>query len=399
MSPSSQPPRRAVRETTSLVARTVAAGGAAASPEPDLLTMGYRVVGWLRWLLVAQAAVTNLLRVHTVHHPRVMLAATAAMILWTLAMNRLNQTTRFRTALVALADLAFTLVLILASPWVIGPVQLGFLALPVYWGLVAPMGVAVWGGFRAGLLAGALAGLALGIMDTHWGAAEVALILVNPVAAGAIGMLMDGIRQVIVERDEQQATSAAIAERERLSRIVHDGTLQVLALVEREGRTLGPRGVRLAKLASAQEAKLRTLLQDRSVGPETTPERIDIAAMLDRHQSEVLTVSAMADQVLVAAHDARELDLAVSELITNVVKHAGPDAHAWLLVEQVGGDLVVWFRDDGVGMSAAQVDAARRQGRMGITGSVAGRMESLGGSAVVTSRPGKGVEWELRMPA
>ncbi len=181
---------------------------------------------------------------------------------------------------------------------------------------------------------------------------SVAEDLALPVASGTIGMMMDGLRRAVTERDAEQARAATLAERDRLSRIVHDGTLQVLALVEREGRDLGPEGVRLAQLASAQEATLRRLLQDRTVdlrAPTAAP--IEITALLEGHQGATVTVSSTTGEIVMDASASPRARPAVQELIVNVAKHAGPGAHAWLLVEQDGDEVVVWFRDDGVGMS------------------------------------------------
>ena len=49
-------------------------------------------------------------------------------------------------------------------------------------------------------------------------------------------------------------------ERERLSRQVHDGVMQVLALVSRRGREIGGETAELAELAGEQERALRRLV-------------------------------------------------------------------------------------------------------------------------------------------
>jgi hypothetical protein len=49
-------------------------------------------------------------------------------------------------------------------------------------------------------------------------------------------------------------------------------------------------------------------------------------------------------------------------------------------------------------MSAEQVTQAAEAGRMGIKGSIVGRITALGGSALLKSSPGAGAEWELRIP-
>ena len=55
-----------------------------------------------------------------------------------------------------------------------------------------------------------------------------------------------------------------LEERERLSRQVHDGAIQVLALVSRRGREIGGETAELAELAGEQERALRRLVSSRT---------------------------------------------------------------------------------------------------------------------------------------
>ena len=374
--------------------------GAALRPGADLVDSGYWVVIWTRYLLAGHALLINAFRWQRVAHPLLLVLVMAVIIGWSLVVGHLHRRRDRRSVLAAWIDFGIAFVVVVTSPFVLGGTVLrsDHLTSGVYWMFASAISLAVAGGFRAGLLGGlVLGGAALLVAPTPY-LPEVAEDLALPVASGTIGMMMDGLRRVVAERDAEQARAAALAERERLSRIVHDGALQVLALVEREGRVLGPAGARLARLASTQEAALRSVLQDRTLDVHTTALPVELTAMIERHESDAVTVSASAGELYMDAHRARELDLAVQELVANVAKHAGPRAHAWVLVEQDGDEAVVWFRDDGVGMGEAELAAARHAGRMGISGSVTGRLEALGGSAQVTSRPGRGVEWELRVP-
>src|SRR5690554_4937612 len=105
----------------------------------------------------------------------------------------------------------------------------------------------------------------------------------------------------------------------------------------------------------------------------------------------------MAGQVMVPRLVVDEVEATLAEALTNVDKHAGEGAQAWVLLDQETDDeVIVWVRDNGVGMSAEQVTDASARGRMGIRDSIVGRMSSLGGSAMLKSSPGLGTEWELR---
>jgi len=111
-----------------------------------------------------------------------------------------------------------------------------------------------------------------------------------------------------------------------------------------------------------------------------------------------VTVSGPADPVRLPAVEAREVLAGVQAALHNVARHAGDGAHAWVLLEDDGAEVVVSVRDDGVGLDAGRVDAARRDGRLGVAQSILGRMQSIGGSATVDGAPGQGTEVELRVP-
>ena len=95
---------------------------------------------------------------------------------------------------------------------------------------------------------------------------------------------------------------------------------------------------------------------------------------------------------------AAELDAAVGNALDNVRSHAGPDAQAFVLLEDLGDSVVVSVRDDGVGIPAGRLEEAARQGHLGISKSIVGRLASLGGSAQLRTDVGEGTEWELCVP-
>jgi signal transduction histidine kinase len=106
----------------------------------------------------------------------------------------------------------------------------------------------------------------------------------------------------------------------------------------------------------------------------------------------------MAERVMVSSREALEIDAVVTEILANVAKHAGPAARAWVLLEHEGRELIISLRDNGVGAKAEDITKAGDRGHIGVRDSVLGRIRDLGGQAVVRAAPGRGVDWELRIP-
>jgi signal transduction histidine kinase len=77
-----------------------------------------------------------------------------------------------------------------------------------------------------------------------------------------------------------------------------------------------------------------------------------------------------------------------------VNKHAGPQAQAWVVVEDLGTEVLLSIRDDGVGTTEDRLDA---HGHLGVSQSIRGRIADLGGKVTVRTAPGEGTEWEMRV--
>jgi signal transduction histidine kinase len=180
---------------------------------------------------------------------------------------------------------------------------------------------------------------------------------------------------------------------------VHDGVMQVLALVARRGREIGGETADLAELAGQQERALRRLVSCADSEPQVrTDARSDVGALLRRRESDVVSVSLPATPVLLDADVAAELEAAVVNVLDNVTAHAGPGARAFVLVEDLGDSVAVSIRDDGVGIPHGRLAEALGEGRVGVAKSIVGRMNWLGGSARLSTAPGGGTEWELTVP-
>jgi signal transduction histidine kinase len=218
-----------------------------------------------------------------------------------------------------------------------------------------------------------------------------------------VGYSVTLVREATEARAEAERLAARLEERARLARAVHDGVLQVLALVQRRGRELGGEAAELGRMAGEQEVALRALVQGgatqaRSAVVGAADGTADLGESLAELQSTAVTVAAPAQPVRLPADVAREVVLVVRACLDNVRRHVGEDAAAWVLLEDLGDRVVVSVRDEGPGVTEERLAQAEGEGRLGVSQSIRGRMVDLGGSAELVSRPGQGSEWELSVP-
>ncbi|WP_180923647.1 hypothetical protein [Nocardioides marinisabuli] len=68
-----------------------------------------------------------------------------------------------------------------------------------------------------------------------------------------------------------------------------------------------------------------------------------------------------------------------------------------VLLEDLPDRVEVSVRDEGPGIPEGRLEQAEAEGRMGVSGSVRGRLHDLGGSATLTTGS-FGTEWELVVP-
>ena len=214
-----------------------------------------------------------------------------------------------------------------------------------------------------------------------------------------VGFLSESLQLMEHERDEARRGEIVAAERARLARAVHDGVLQVLALVQRRGRELGGDGAELGRLAGEQESALRALIrqQDALAGP-ASDELADLRQALgglDRTVS--VTLAAPAEPVLLPGAVVSELTAVVGACLDNVARHVGPDAPAWVLLEAFPDRVEVSVRDEGPGIPPGRLERAEDEGRLGVAQSIRGRVEDLGGTVELVTGS-FGTEWEVTVP-
>jgi signal transduction histidine kinase len=311
------------------------------------------------------------------------------MLGWTGLTAYLYAAPRRRRPVLLVADLVLTVAAQQSSLLVLSAerIDAGDPTVTVSWAAAPVLAWAVHGGAVPGLAAALVVGLGAvverGALPQATANSVVLLVLTGTV----VGYVVALGRRAEEALAEAVARDTAAAERERLSRQVHDGVLQALALVARSSTDR-----ELAALAAGQEASLRRLV---SSAPVVLPVgELDLRSLLP-HGGGV-EVAAPAGPVVLPAAVATELAAAVAAAVDNALRHGG--GRAWLLVEDERSAVTVTVRDEGPGIPAGRLDAAAAEGRMGLSRSVRGRVEDLGGTVTVVSAPGQGTEVELRVP-
>src|SRR5439155_7711625 len=107
----------------------------------------------------------------------------------------------------------------------------------------------------------------------------------------------------------------------------------------------------------------------------------DVRPLIERFAHPRVTVSCPADAVLLTAAYATALSAATAAALDNVERHAGPEARAWVLVEDTGTAVLVCIRDDGAGFADGRLAQAATAGRLGVSHSIMGRVREMGGTA------------------
>jgi signal transduction histidine kinase len=193
-------------------------------------------------------------------HPRAALAVLGAAAVWTVLVTAANSRDAGRVWPVVIADHVVCAGLTLLTIPVQGADRIadGAPTLTTAWAAAPVLGSALlggpWGGLAGALVQGAVSVVVRGGLPVSTLGNAVLLLL-----AGGVGGYIARLSVAAEARlAEAVRLAAATRERERLARDIHDGVLQVLALVRRRGAELGP--AELARLAAEQETALRTLI-------------------------------------------------------------------------------------------------------------------------------------------
>jgi signal transduction histidine kinase len=203
---------------------------------------------------------------------------------------------------------------------------------------------------------------------------------------------------------EQAQQLAAVEERQRLARELHDSVSQALygiALGARTARTLLDRDPAkvvepveyVLSLAEAGLAEMRALIF------ELRPESLEIEGLVAALDKQVAATAARYGiEVTADLSDEPEMSLAQKEIfyrigqeaLHNVVKHARA-SKASVRLARDNGSFVLEVADNGVGFETGH----SFPGHMGLV-SMSERAQSIGAELQVESAPGKGTKVKLR---
>ncbi len=211
-------------------------------------------------------------------------------------------------------------------------------------------------------------------------------------AGGVAGYAMRLARQAERRVTEAERSLADARAREDVARRLHDGVLQTLAVVER--RADDPQ---LAQLARDQERELRDYLFGTAggvVGRGALGEALrHVAGRFETAFGGRVQVLVPDDLPALSPERRDALADAVGEALTNAGKH-GHAGHVTVYVEPAADGVFCSVRDDGSGFDPSVVVEG-----IGLSRSIRGRIEEVGGEVEVDSAPGRGTEIRLTLPA
>ncbi|MFI8087508.1 MacS family sensor histidine kinase [Streptomyces sp. NPDC086080] len=348
----------------------------------------------------------------------------AVLAVWTLATLPKVASAAACTKPFLTADLTIALTGVLLTPLADDPdrVHAGGPTLPSIWTAGSVLAFAIKGGWRWAALASTLVAAANLVERGGPARDTVHNVILVWVASIAIGYVVEVARASERTLARALEIEAATRERERLARDIHDGVLQVLAMVQRRGAVIGGEAAELGRMAGEQEVALRTLVSGglvpvsrasedagrgavvRAVDPEDDGDGtgddgpVDLRPLLAPYAGALVSLAEPGAPVRLAPAAAREVAAAVGAALDNVRRHAGERARAWILVEDEPDEVIVTVRDDGPGIPEGRLAQAEGEGRLGVALSIRGRLRDLGGSADLVSVPGQGTEVELRVP-
>lgn len=284
-------------------------------------------------------------------------------------------------------EFLFGVVMTVADGFVYGDNDLPLRAqsLPWAWPSAAIISAAVAFGPRSGFVAAIVMTGArfVGEGQVHgfdgWNmrmSSNAGLYVITAIAAGMVSQRLRAAEREI----------STVRAREEMSRTLHDGVLQTLAVIQR--RSSDPE---LAALAHDQERDLRDYLFGTTVTEEFPVAIRAIATKVERQFGLANQVVLAPDLPELSSESSHALVGAVGEALTNAAKHSGSQRVVVYAEPTEDGDGVFCsVKDDGVGFDVVADHAGQ-----GVRRSIQERIADVGGKVEIDSRIGRGTEVRL----
>jgi signal transduction histidine kinase/phage shock protein PspC (stress-responsive transcriptional regulator) len=218
--------------------------------------------------------------------------------------------------------------------------------------------------------------------------ARQVLIATAVILTGVVIIATPWLLRLWQDLDAERRERIRSQERAELAAHVHDSVLHTLTLIQRNAGD--PREVH--RLARAQERELRNWLYAPRADPDET-----LAAAVQKLAGEVEDDHGVPIEVVCVGDCSLNERLgamlqAAREAMVNAAKYAGaPVVSVYAEVE--GEHVTIFVRDRGKGFDLDGIPADR----LGVRGSIIGRMERNGGTAMVRTAPGEGTEVRLEI--
>jgi len=210
----------------------------------------------------------------------------------------------------------------------------------------------------------------------------------------------------------EQVTRAQEEERKRISRELHDETIQALVVLSRQLDTLASSG---KGLSEENRLRLEELWQQannimqgvRRLSQDLRPaalDRLGLLSALEWLASDVTEYSGIVTKVNVVGTEHRlseEIELVLfritQEALRNAWRHSGA-TKAEITVEYEEGKIRITVSDNGKGFNLpGTLGDLAREGKLGLAG-MQERAQLIGATLTVQSQPGKGTSMTLELP-
>ena len=219
--------------------------------------------------------------------------------------------------------------------------------------------------------------------------------------------LLQQLGEKEITNQEQAAEKAALEERRRLARDLHDTVSQQLFAVHmaasslpkilesrpEQGKVVMDQLIQMSNMAQKQMRALIAQLRPMELEGKSLGQALDVWFPDYCRQNNLKGVKDLDLQGKLSEAIEHQLFLIIQEAMANIVKHSGAKLVS-LAIHESSRQVVLSVSDDGQGFSTS---APKQHGSYGLT-TMRERAEKLGGQAEIISKPGAGTTIRIHIP-